>query len=503
VLPFLDLDNATTESDSTTSLAKALQTELSGIGNARVVPVGNAGDVKTAAHNLRTRTVLSGTRRKTKRGLQISVQLLDLDGESLFGRIGDLGENSDLKSFTRGLALALYSVLTANDWSNLIAAKSDPAMRNEQARELITAGRELRFHYTVRDLDRAIRCFEKAVQLEPTSALAHAYLASSAAGRTHYIADENLLSFAEREVKEALRLAPNSGEVLRVLAGTHYQRGQFGKALETGLHAIETDAPDGKSAALLGMIYNELGRPDQALRWFELAKRYDPRRGEYECHIGDCWAALGDCEKARIAYQRAIDLHPERSEGWIGISRLYLFNREFARARDFCRQNRSLDQEATDIAQLTAQIEFFARNFSEAQRLYIALEQSDHDGGGTFYGNISYGSALGRLAIAEGHSAIAWAILQQCLARQLRQSESATDNPDILYQVSAIESSLGKNESAIEHLKAAVTAGWIDYRSLSLDPRFDAIADDVGFQTILGKLKLRVEDLSLKAKTGL
>jgi len=61
----------------------------------------------------------------------------------------------------------------------------------------------------------------------------------------------------------------------------------------------------------------------------------------------------------------------------------------------------------------------------------------------------------------------------------------------------------GKNESAIEHLKAAVTAGWIDYRSLSLDPRFDAIADDVGFQTILGKLKLRVEDLSKKAKTGL
>jgi hypothetical protein len=131
------------------------------------------------------------------------------------------------------------------------------------------------------------------------------------------------------------------------------------------------------------------------------------------------------------------------------------------------------------------------------------LEQSDHDGGGTFYGNISCGLALGRLGIGEGHSAIARAILQQCLARQLRQSESATDNPDILYQVSAIESSLGKNESAIEHLKAAVTAGWIDYRSLSLDPRFDAIADDVGFQTILGKLKLRVEDLSKKAKTGL
>src|SRR5437588_907463 len=240
VLPFLDLDNATTESDSTTSLVKALQTELSGIGNARVLPVGNASDVKTAAHNLRTRTVLSETRRKTKRGLQISVQLLDLDGESLFGRICDLGENSDLKSFTRGLAPALYSVLTANDWSNLIAVKSDPAMQDEQARELITAGRELHFHYTVRDLDRAISCFEKALQLEPQSALAHAYLASSAACRTSLVRYSNLLSSAERDAKDASRLAPDSGEVLRVVAGVRYQRGEFVKALETGLHAIET-----------------------------------------------------------------------------------------------------------------------------------------------------------------------------------------------------------------------------------------------------------------------
>src|SRR5437016_14063828 len=297
-----------------------------------------------AARSFGTRTALFGTRRKTNRGTQISVQLLDPDGQSLFGRIGDLGENSDLKSFARGLAPVLYSVLTRNDWSNLIAVKSDPAMQDEQARELITAGRELHFHYTVRDLDRAISCFEKALQLEPQSALAHAYLASSAACRTHFVRDSNLLSSAERDAKEASRLAPDSGEVLRVVAGVRYQRGEFVKALETGLHAIETDAPDGKSAALLGMIYNELGRPDQALRWFELAKRYDPRRGEYECHIGDCWAALGDCEKARIAYQRAIDLHPGRSEGWIGISRLYLLNGEFARTRDFCRQYRSHDQ---------------------------------------------------------------------------------------------------------------------------------------------------------------
>ena len=503
VLPFLDLDNATEEADWTASLAQALQTELSAIGNARVIPVGHGDDVKMAARNLRTRTALFGTRRKTNHGTQISVQLLDSDGESLFGRIVDLSETSDLKSFTRGLAPALYSVLAAKDWSNLIAAKRDPAMRNEQARQLITAGRELHFHYTVRDFDRAISCFEKALQLEPQSVLAHAYLASSAASRTHFIADGNLLSLAERNVKEASRLAPDSGEVLRVLAGVNYQRGQFGKALQTGLHAIETDAPDGKSAALLGMIYNELGRPDQALRWFELARHSDPRPGEYECHIGDCWLALGDDEKARVAYRRSLDLHPERSQGWICSARLFLLNAEFAKARVFCQEHRSHNPEATDGTQLAAEIEFFGRNFPEAERLYAALERKDPDGGGAFYGGISYNSALGRLAPNKKVPRLGDSLLQECLVKELKQLESAPDNPDVLYRVSAIESSLGKTELAIGHLEAAVSAGWTDYRSLSLDPRFDAIADDVRFQTILGKLKLRVEDLCRAVKRAL
>ncbi len=495
VLPFLDLDSAAEESDWTATVARALQTELSEIGNARVVPVGKAEDSKLAARKFRTRSALFGTRRKTDHGIQISVQLFGPDGEPLFGRIVDLSATSDLKSFTRSLAPALYSILIANDWSNLITAKSDPAMRNEQARELIAAGRELGFHRTVRDFDRARSCFEKALQLEPSSALAHAYLASSLAARTHYVSDANLLFQAEREVKEALRLAPDSEEALRVLAGINYQRGQLRKALEAALRAVETNAPSGMSVALLGRIYHELGRPDQALRWFELARSRSDRSGEYDSDIGDCLAALGDYEKAGAAYQRAIDLHPERSQGWTGISHLYLLKAEFAKARALCLQNRSLDQEGIDGAQLAAQIEFFARNLSEAQRLYGRLDESNHDGGSAFYGNVSYGSALGRIGISQGHSINARAMLQECLAKEMQQSESAPDNPDILYRISAIESSLGKNEPAIEHLEAAVSAGWIDYRSLSLDPRFDAISNDTRFQAILGKLELKVEDL--------
>src|SRR5205823_5953287 len=148
------------------------------------------------------------------------------------------------------------------------------------------------------------------------------------------------------------------------------------------------------------------------------------------------------------------DLHPERSQGWVGISHLCLLAGEFAKARGLWLQSRSLDQEAIDSDQLAAQIEFFAHNFPEAQRLYRRLNANDHDGGGAFYGNISYGSALGRIGTSLGHSADARVILERCLREELRQLEAAPDNPDILYRISAIESSLGKNVASIEYLEA-------------------------------------------------
>ena len=48
---------------------------------------------------------------------------------------------------------------------------------------------------------------------------------------------------------------------------------------------------------------------------------------------------------------------------------------------------------------------------------------------------------------------------------------------------------------AVAHLQQAVSAGWADYRSLSLDPRFDNVATDQRVQRIIGRLKLRMEEL--------
>jgi serine/threonine protein kinase/tetratricopeptide (TPR) repeat protein len=496
VLPFLDLDRATEDSDWTAVLVQTLQAELSGIGAARVVHVAQGDDVKTVARNFRTRTALSGSLRKNKGGVRVSMRLLSPDGDVLLSRVVDLkGESSDAKQLTHGIAPAIYAVLNAKDWMELIAAGRDPALRNKEAHELLTAGRELHFHYTVRDFDRAISCFEKVISLEPASALAHAYLASSAASRTHLVSDPSFLNRAELEAREALRLRPTLADVHRVLAGVLYQRGRFRDALEEQMRAIELGGPEENVVGFIGMTLDMLGQPDRALPWYEMARQLATRPGHWDSLIGDCWSRLCDDRQAEIAYRRAIDLQSDMPRGWIGICRLRLLQGNIEGARTLCRENRKHYSEYVYSDEIAAVIEFFGRNFVEAERLYDKLARADANGGAAFYGDISYNSALGHIRLAKGNSSRVRALLEECLDKDFNQLESAPDNPEVLYRVSAIESTLGRKESSLSHLKEAVKAGWIDYRSLSLDPRFDAVADDARFKIILGGLKLKVDEL--------
>ena len=501
VLPFLNLDNATGDSDWTAALVHALQTELSGIGNARVVDVAKGDDAKTAARNSRTRTALSGSVRKSASGVRVALRLLDSDGNLLLSRIVDLKrKSSDVKRFTNEIAPAIYAVLNAKDWTKLIGEKLDPALRNKEAHALLTAGRELHFHYTVRDVDRAISCFEKAIQLEPRSALAHAYLASSAACRTHLISDSNFLDRAELEAGEALRLCPTSPDAHRVLAGVLYQTGRFRDALDEQMRAVELGGPEENVVGFIGMTLDVLGQPDRALPWYEMARHSATRPGHWDSLIGDCWSRLCDDRQAEIAYRRAIDLQSDMPRGWIGICRLRLLQGNIAGARALCRKNQKQYGEYVYSDEIAAAIEFFGRNFTEAERLYGKLARADANGGATFYGDINYNSALGYIRLTKGKSSHARALLEECLANDLNRLKSTPDNPEVLYRISAIESTLGRNESSLAHLKEAAAAGWIDYRSLSLDPRFDAIADDSRFKMILGGLKLKVDDL--RASSG-
>lgn len=507
VLPFYDLDTAMPDGTLTKAFAASLEHGLAALGPARVttfeapsvVGLEGMGKLIHEGSQKGARAILTGTIRSSQGRKRISLQMIDpATKETLFSHLSEGEDPSALPSaVTRQVNEAIYSVLSVSDWSNLLLEKRDPGLRNQAASEAITAGR-LISPSRAPDFDKAIALFEKAVEAEPNSSLAHTYLAMAASGRVYFSPDRSFLARAKAAAERALQLAPGSSEAHRALAGIYYQEGKFSEALEQGLQTIEIGGFHDRLAMFLGMTLDMLGRPHQALRWHEVAAQLTANPGDVDSSIGDCWTKLVDDEQAARAYARAIELRPNSPDGAVGMARLRLLEGNFEAAREICR---SMPVARGDSAEIAAQIEFFDRKFDAAMELYRNLNRANPNGGGSFYGAMTYCSAAGRAKQALGEMSEAKRVLEECLTKERANAEREPGNPEALYRLAAVEASLGMTDASLSHLGEATGLGWVDYRSLGLDPRFDSIHGPE-FQAIIGELSAKVADLRTKAHTG-
>ena len=73
-------------------------------------------------------------------------------------------------------------------------------------------------------------------------------------------------------------------------------------------------------------------------------------------------------------------------------------------------------------------------------------------------------------------------------------------NPEAAYRLAAVQAALGMTEAAFSHLRNAVALGWIDYRSLDLDPRFDSLRFNSEFKTLVNNVSVKVGEMRAQAE---
>jgi tetratricopeptide (TPR) repeat protein/tRNA A-37 threonylcarbamoyl transferase component Bud32 len=504
VLPFLNLDTVGPDLATTKAVAEILGAKMSDMGLARVITVaqpspkwtgtGIRDEIQATARDLRTATVLSGTLRRLEHGTRLSLHLLKRDGTEALGNwVIELGEQDAISSALnkQDIARSIYHVLAGQEHA-LDRTTVDPGMQDDIARGYISAGRGLLDRRTIPDLDRAISCFEAAIRAAPKSVSARSYLAMACLGRNYLSSNPNLTRRAQEAAREAIELAPNDPTANRALFFVAQSKGQYAEALAFGLRAVELGDPSERACGQIAYAWKMLGRPDTAILWYQKAKVSQQQPADYDALLGDCFTDLGLDEQAREAYQTAANFRPDLPEGWVGLCRLEVLAGNFDTARQICSEKLTAYPGSPVSQEMEALVEFFARNYAKAETLYTALAAKDPQGGdkGGSYGLINYLSALARLKLEYGDTNSGRTLAEKCIEIT---SSKGIQNAETFATLAAAEALLSRTDKALELLQASIDKGWVDHRSLSLDPRFDAIRKDASFvhliQTLAGRTR--------------
>lgn len=363
---------------------------------------------------------------------------------------------------------------------------------NPSACSYYARGCELYLRYNFPDLKRALESFQKAVEIDPNFGKAYAMLASACQARARMEPTGDWLQRAEAAAAIALRLAPMLPESHHAYAGTLRERGHVRSSMDAYLLAYELNPTEARVAADIGNAYTFLGRPDLAVLWLEKAARRETRP-LYSDALGEAWADLGEYSEAEKAFNMSLVFRPDIAMGAVGLSKLALLRGDYDGARRQCETARANHKDDPLALVMSANIEFFSRNFDAAETFYREAAAKHRQGGVDFSGSVRFLSALGFIRGSLGSAKEGRALLEEARALDQTELQLAPENSALLYSLAATNMALGETEKAFETLNRAVEAGWVDYRSMNLDPRFDAVRDTDAFRDVIARLTIKVQ----------
>jgi TolB-like protein/DNA-binding winged helix-turn-helix (wHTH) protein/Flp pilus assembly protein TadD len=175
--------------------------------------------------------------------------------------------------------------------------------------------------------EMAAKYFERATQLDPSYALAWAYLSRA----RNWQANEGLIPMEEgrrlaREaVERALSLNPN-------LAGAHAQMGRLKNTVDydwaganaSYQRAVELEPGNPEGVRMAAVSAAELGRFDEAVKLALRAVDFDPLNADSWENLGEIEFYAGQLDQAAEDAKKSLELNPDFWGGPILLTRIYL-----------------------------------------------------------------------------------------------------------------------------------------------------------------------------------
>src|SRR5215813_8877462 len=322
VLPFENRSRDPDNAYFADGIQDEILTRLSKIADLKVIArtstqqyQSKPSNLSEIAKQLGVENILEGSVQKVADQVRVNVQLIHAASQShLWADTYDrklvdiFGVESEI---AKAIAESLQAKLTGGEQRALAVKPTN----NAEAYDAYLRGLafEARPSTTIDDQEKAVRFYERSVQLDPDFALAWARLSRANAhvyfgglDRTPARRDA-----AERALNTAQKLQPNSPETL--LAQAYYQywvlrdyelaKATFGRVRE--LLPGSSDVP-----AALALIARRQGHWDESVAYWEQTLVLDPRNTEWLKDAAQTYAMLRQFPVALKIYDRRLDIVP-------------------------------------------------------------------------------------------------------------------------------------------------------------------------------------------------
>jgi serine/threonine protein kinase/Flp pilus assembly protein TadD len=353
VLPFADMSAERENGYFTDGMAEEIINALTTIQALRVASrtssfafKGTTEDIRQVGKKLDVATVLEGSVRKAGNKLRITAQLVSVaDGYQLWSQRYDR-DLEDVFAIQDEIAQNIVKALRVILSEDEKRAIERVPTANVEAYDCYLRGRQFFHQFQKQSLEFARQMFARAIEIDPTYALAYAGVADSCSVLyTNFDATEANLANADTASRRALELDPGLAEahVARGLAvslhGNHVDaEGEFQTAMR--LNPQLFDAAYMYARALVAQ-----GKHEKAAKMFERAAELRPEDYVVPGLLGASYTALGRAADAQASFRRQLAAASKRLElnpddpralylGGIALSHLG----DSVKAKDWARQ---------------------------------------------------------------------------------------------------------------------------------------------------------------------
>ncbi len=336
VLPFINMSEDPKQEYFSDGITEDLITDLSSISGLFVIArnstfayKGKRVKIRQVAEELGVRYLLEGSVRRADNRVRINAQLIDATtGHHIWAKRYDakMVDVFDLQDkITQKIVAALAVKLTSGEQEQIVVKHTD----NVAAYDAFLQGREHYVRRTAEDFAKAIRYFEKAIELDPNYGLAYAALALTYWESEHNFWNPSLgVSWNEARMQAEIYLqkAMNNPTALayQVASKIHVDQLEHEEAIAKAQRAIALDPNDGNSYLVTAYALIYAGRPKEALDFVQRAMRLDPHYPAYHLFVlGLAHFSMEQFNEAAISFERALKRNPKNYVPLIHLAAVY------------------------------------------------------------------------------------------------------------------------------------------------------------------------------------